>query len=104
MKPARLCVLGDEQQLRIGFLPTHPIRTLRAPKGVTSIGGANVYAAKFATVSHVRNLGRSIHSVKDNYVLPAPLKYEKFRNQTTENVTARDAQVDIPAHHIGFRR
>ena len=27
--------------------------TLRAPRGVTNIGGANVYAAKFATTSQV---------------------------------------------------
>jgi hypothetical protein len=29
---------------------THPMRTLSAPSGVTSTGGANVYAAKLATV------------------------------------------------------
>ena len=28
---------------------TNPISTLSAPNGVTSIGGANVYAAKLAT-------------------------------------------------------
>ena len=32
---------------------TYPIITLRAPRGVTSIGGAKVYAAKFATMQVV---------------------------------------------------
>lgn len=29
---------------------THPINTLSAPRGVTRMGGANVYAAKLATI------------------------------------------------------
>lgn len=31
------------------ILRTYPINTLRAPNGVTNIGGAKVYAAKLAT-------------------------------------------------------
>ena len=33
----------------VGLAGTHPTSTLSAPSGVTSIGGANVYAAKLAT-------------------------------------------------------
>ena len=33
------------------ILKTHPINTLRAPNGVINIGGAKVYAAKFATAT-----------------------------------------------------
>jgi hypothetical protein len=31
------------------LIPTHPIMTLSEPNGVTNIGGAKEYAAKFAT-------------------------------------------------------
>lgn len=32
-----------------GYEKAYPMSTLRAPSGVTNIGGANVYAAKLAT-------------------------------------------------------
>lgn len=35
---------------------THPMITLSAPRGVTSIGGAKVYAAKFATTQRCHTL------------------------------------------------
>ena len=49
---------------------TNPIKTVRAPKGVTIIGGAKVYAAKLATTRR--------HGVRDGatprsiYSLPSP--------------------------------
>jgi len=45
--------LHDERQKDDGIDgavdPTHPMMTLNDPSGVTSMGGANVYAAKLAT-------------------------------------------------------
>lgn len=38
------------------MISTHPIITLRAPNGVTRIGGAKEYAAKFATEHGTVNL------------------------------------------------
>jgi hypothetical protein len=39
-----------QDQIEIDPDSTDPMRTLKAPNGVTNIGGANVYAAKLATV------------------------------------------------------
>ena len=53
-------------------LKAYPMSTLSAPSGVTNIGGANVYAAKFATrtmVNVVYALGSGCHTFTDNHCI-----------------------------------
>lgn len=52
---------------------TDPIITLNDPNGVTNIGGAKEYAAKFATIVGVGVSTFEIKHRKTTHVLPKPL-------------------------------
>jgi hypothetical protein len=41
---------GQKSIVARELIPTHPMITLSEPNGVTNIGGAKEYAAKFATI------------------------------------------------------
>ena len=43
------CTPGHTNTVARTMVPTHPMMTLNEPNGVTNIGGAKEYAAKFAT-------------------------------------------------------
>ena len=43
------CIAGQRRVVSKALRLTHPIITLNEPRGVTNIGGAKEYAAKFAT-------------------------------------------------------
>jgi hypothetical protein len=60
---------------------TYPIKTLRAPKGVTRIAGAKAYAAKFAISPITTTTGQSMHHPK---------------------VSEIAVLVMIPPHHVGL--
>lgn len=50
--------MADQQRVAAGMLrSTHPMMTLKEPNGVTNIGGAKEYAAKFATSARAWTLG-----------------------------------------------
>ena len=75
--------------------------TLSAPRGVTSIGGAKVYAAKFATTQRCHTLESECE--RRTYLHQRLLDqcHQTRRMHTRE---CSHSHVDIPAHHIGFRR
>jgi len=74
--------------------------TLIAPNGVTKIAGANVYAAKLATVHQLPSLS-SLASLNISYLLQQSL-YVSSRSHMTHGKL--DLLVTIPAHQIGFRK
>lgn len=75
--------LVNKMSLAVGRFEfdAHPISTLRAPSGVTNIGGANVYAAKLATGVTVNVQGSvrfEYHTLANNHCIR--LSVEWFRD------------------------
>ena len=55
---ARIALHARSKYCGWTLIPTHPMITLSEPNGVTNIGGAKEYAAKFATNVKVRISGK----------------------------------------------
>jgi len=80
---------------------------------VTNIGGAKVYAAKLATGRVTKEVGQEIPTViwNDMASPPSP-KITKYHGETHKSQPrikkkeqiGENAQVEMPAHQIGFRK
>ncbi len=88
--------------------PTNPMITLIAPRGVTRMAGAKVYAAKLATAIYEQGETKAVVVV--SYLRQPPLRTKSIslaqlclESQLGGSLNSY-ALVIIPAHHIGFRR
>ena len=92
----------------MNYSETHPIKTLRAPNGVINIGGAKVYAAKFATVTWQQKVGQENSVVTEDVDSLSPNTTAVPQHTVSARYQKKDdllnAQVDMPAHQVGFRK
>lgn len=95
---------------------TYPMRTERAPSGVTKIGGAKVYAAKLATFEREMPCSSARLNTPDSgehslltfahdhcrVARRRELTLLLLVSELREVSHSKHALVDMPAHQIGF--